>query len=58
MYTACTFRLAAVSGLSLVQPVPQVFIHIALIAWSVTFAGWAVNVLKPSKRAPSAANTV
>jgi tellurite resistance protein TehA-like permease len=50
MYTACTFRLSTLSGMSIVQPVSRVFIHVALIAWSATFVGWAVSILKPSNR--------
>jgi tellurite resistance protein TehA-like permease len=41
MYTACTFRLAAVLGLDFLQPVPRVFIYIALVAWLAAFIGWA-----------------
>ena len=39
MYTVCTYRLAQVAEVSLLDPIPRVFIFIALAAWTVTFAG-------------------
>jgi len=49
MYTACTFRLARVTGLSLLEPIPRVFFAIALAAWSVTFVGLLRSlVLRPN----------
>jgi tellurite resistance protein TehA-like permease len=41
MYTACTYRLADVFNLDFLQPVPRVFIYIALAAWLAAFVGWA-----------------
>src|SRR5687768_17049563 len=37
MYTACTFRLAAVLNLDFLQRLPRVFIYIALAAWLAAF---------------------
>ena len=46
MYTACTFRLAAVFQVDFLKPVPQAFIFVALAAWLTTFVGWAKAVCK------------
>jgi len=46
MYTACTFRLAAVLDISIVQPLSRVFIYIALAAWLATLAGWAMTMAR------------
>lgn len=47
MYTACTFRLAHVTGVSLLEPIPRVFFVIALGAWTVTFVG-LLRSLRPN----------
>ena len=40
MYTTCTYRLAEVTGVSLLKPIPNYFVFAALAAWLVTFAGF------------------
>src|SRR5688500_5198992 len=49
MYTACTFRLAAVLNLDFLQRVPRVFIYIALAAWLAAFIGWAKNLVAAAR---------
>ena len=49
MYTACTFRLARVTGVQLLEPIPHVFLVIALAAWTVTFVG-LLRSLRPNLR--------
>jgi tellurite resistance protein TehA-like permease len=39
MYTVCTFRLAAVTGVTSLALIPRLFVFIAIAAWAVTFAG-------------------
>jgi len=45
MYTACTFRLAHVTGVHLLDAIPPVFLVIALAAWTVTFVGLLRSLL-------------
>ncbi len=39
MYTASTFQLAKAIGLEFLYLIPNYFVYIAIIAWTVTFAG-------------------
>jgi len=39
MYTACTFRLTQVMRVELLEPIPHVFVYIALVAWALTLLG-------------------
>jgi tellurite resistance protein TehA-like permease len=53
MYTACTFRLAAVLNLDFLQPVPRAFIYIALVAWFAALIGWARQTIVSLLHLPS-----
>ena len=39
MYTACTHRLAEVTGAPLITAIPKGFVYVAMAAWLITFAG-------------------
>jgi tellurite resistance protein TehA-like permease len=39
MYTTCTYRLAEVTGLTFLRPIPQYLVFIALFVWLIVFAG-------------------
>lgn len=45
MYVAATDRYARVAGLSFLAWIPRVMFWVALLAWTLTFAGMWVNVL-------------
>jgi len=49
MYTVCTIEMARAMELDFLLPVPRVFVHVALAAWSLTFLGLARRVLKVLK---------
>jgi tellurite resistance protein TehA-like permease len=46
MYTVCTFRLANAIDVPVLLGIPRVFIYVALIAWALTAAGMAGDLLK------------
>lgn len=39
MYTASTFRFATATDIGVLDPVPELFIHVALLAWVVVGIG-------------------
>lgn len=47
MYTACTWWLQKVTTLRFLSVIPEYFIYVALLAWSLTFCGWVRSVLRP-----------
>jgi len=54
MYTVCTFRLANVAGIPMLQLIPRVFVVIALAAWSLTFIGLLLSLLRSIRTSPAA----
>ncbi len=51
MYTACTKQLAGALDLRLLEPVTPYLLTVALIAWSLTFAGLAYGLIRDLGRA-------
>src|SRR5204863_9969974 len=49
MYTVCTFRLANVTGIHLLDAIPRVFIVVALAAWAATFFGLLRSFLSTTR---------
>ena len=45
MYTVCTLRLAEALNLPLVRALPEVFVYIALFAWTITFIGLLLRLV-------------
>jgi tellurite resistance protein TehA-like permease len=52
MYTACTHRLAAVSGAPLIAAIPKGFIYVAMLAWVLAFGGMAHAIFKKRTDSP------
>jgi tellurite resistance protein TehA-like permease len=52
MYTACTFRLAQAMDAPFLLVIPQVFIWIALAAWTAALAGLIAEGFRPSPTVP------
>ena len=49
MYTTCTWWLQKVTRLQFLAVIPEYFIYAALLAWSLTFCGWARSFLNRRK---------
>jgi tellurite resistance protein TehA-like permease len=46
MYTVCSQNLVYVFGLPFLDPIPRVFVWVALAAWALTFAGLVWHVVR------------
>lgn len=49
MYSAATFMLVRVTGLSLLRPISVLFAYFSLLAWIITFAGMIWSISKPNR---------
>jgi tellurite resistance protein TehA-like permease len=49
MYAACTQNLSRVFRLPFLEPIPAVFVWVALAAWAATFAGLVGRLLKSAR---------
>ncbi len=54
MYTVCTFRLADAAAIPMLHLIPRIFVVIALAAWSLTFIGLLLSLLRSIRMAPAA----
>src|SRR5690606_35905190 len=54
MYTVCTLRLSQALDLSLLRAVPEGFVYVALVAWSLTFIGLVRRLLQIVRARPPA----
>jgi tellurite resistance protein TehA-like permease len=57
MYTACTQNLIRVFRLPFLEPIPAVFVWIALAAWGATFVGLAGHVVSSLRSGTSPSST-
>jgi tellurite resistance protein TehA-like permease len=46
MYAACTHQMIEALGFDFLRFVPQIFVHVALLAWTMTFVGLARYLLR------------
>ena len=53
MYTVCTFQVAEVMKLTFLAFIPKIFVHLALVAWLLAFAGLARRIVHELLRALS-----
>lgn len=50
MYTVCTFRMAEALHIPFVQKISDVFIYIALSAWTLAFIGLLRNIVSKTRQ--------
>lgn len=53
MYTACTYQLARVLDLPFLLTIPRTFVHVAYLAWVVTFVGLVVTLVQKVRKGPA-----
>jgi tellurite resistance protein TehA-like permease len=51
MYAAATEEMITAMQLDFLRLVPQAFLYVALVAWALTFAGFAIDLARRSRRA-------